>query len=149
MSKRIETSGVLAPDQWLDWQGSGFLIRPIGVRIPADPPILVLRRVCTPTGRGSALRAHSVAVRLGPDAPTRSYKFLSQRRFVSLRENTLRYASGEAARLSIGREGFDLPTERQQGVAQPGPECLSRTQEAVGSNPTTLTNSRASSQSRP
>jgi hypothetical protein len=25
----------------------------------------------------------------------------------------LRYASGEAARLSIGREGFDLPTERQ------------------------------------
>jgi hypothetical protein len=30
----------------------------------------------------------------------------------------LRYASGEAARLSIGREGFDLPTERQF--------CLSR-----------------------
>jgi hypothetical protein len=25
----------------------------------------------------------------------------------------LRYASGEAARVSIGREGFDLPTERQ------------------------------------
>ena len=29
------------------------------------------------------------------------------------RTNSLRYASGEAARLSIGREGFDLPTERQ------------------------------------
>src|SRR5215475_12412044 len=27
------------------------------------------RRVCTPAGRGSALRAHSVAVRFGPDAP--------------------------------------------------------------------------------
>jgi hypothetical protein len=27
-------------------------------------------RVCTPIGRGSALRAHSVAVRAGPDAPT-------------------------------------------------------------------------------
>jgi hypothetical protein len=26
-------------------------------------------RVCTPIGRGSALRAHSVAVRVGPDAP--------------------------------------------------------------------------------
>ena len=54
-------------------------------------------------------------------------------------QDPLRYASGEATRLSIGREGFDLPTERQQGVAQSGPECLSRTQEAVGSNPTTLT----------
>src|SRR5262245_60339869 len=55
-------------------------------------------RVCTPIGRGRALRAHSVAVRVGPDAP-----------FAPM----LRYASGEAARLSIGREGFDLPTERQ------------------------------------
>jgi hypothetical protein len=42
MSKRIETSGVLV-DQWLDRQGSGFLIRPIGVRIPADSPILVFK----------------------------------------------------------------------------------------------------------
>ena len=47
------------------------------VRILPGPPFLrgddcrcVYRRVCTPTGRGSALRAHSVAVRLGPDAPS-------------------------------------------------------------------------------
>src|SRR5262245_37976087 len=55
----------------------------------------------------------------------------------------LRYASGEAARLSIGREGFDLPTERQvslkTGCSSAGRERLPRTQEAVGSNPTTLT----------
>ena len=78
-------------------------------------------RVCTPIGRGNALRAHSVAVRVGPDAP-----IASRFREASIQ---LRYASGEAARLSIGREGFDLPTERQflkqQGVAQPGQSsCL-------------------------
>ena len=92
-------------------------------------------RVCTPIGRGSALRAHSVAVRVGPDAPAfapsplrlASHRHcegcpskLAERRRATVR--LLRYASGEAARLSIGREGFDLPTERQQGVAQPGPQ---------------------------
>jgi hypothetical protein len=47
------------------------------VRILPGPPFLrgddrrcVHRCVCTPIGRGSALRAHSVAVRVGPDAPT-------------------------------------------------------------------------------
>jgi hypothetical protein len=55
----------------------------------------------------------------------------------------LRYASGEAARLSIGREGFDLPTERQflktTGCSSVRPELLPWKQEAVGSNPTALT----------
>src|SRR4051812_43706772 len=55
----------------------------------------------------------------------------------------LRYASGEAARLSIGREGFDLPTERQflktTGCSSARPELLPWKQEAVGSNPTALT----------
>ena len=40
--------------------------RPPQVRTPAWSSKL---RVCTPTGRGSASRAHSVAVRIGPDAP--------------------------------------------------------------------------------
>ena len=71
-------------DQWLDRQGGGFLIRDIGVRIPADPPILGLDCVCTPIGRGTALRAHSVAVRLGPDAPV---CFSIDRRIVDLAEN--------------------------------------------------------------
>ena len=36
--------------------------------------------VCTPIGRGSALRAHSVAVRVGPDAPySRSVTHLVRR----------------------------------------------------------------------
>jgi len=36
----------------------------------------------------------------------------------------LRYASGEAARLSIGREGFDFPTERQSIAGWRDPALL-------------------------
>src|SRR5262249_59578161 len=41
----------------------------VGSRKSSTQPTTKMR-VCTPIGRGNALRAHPVAVRVGPDAPS-------------------------------------------------------------------------------
>ena len=83
--------------------------------------------VCTPIGRGSALRAHSVAVQVGPDAPillSCSVTHLVRRPDCP---------SGERDSISLRSASFSTRCSSAR------PELLPWKQEAVGSNPTALT----------
>src|SRR5438128_6361240 len=76
---------------------------------------------CTPTGRGNALRARSVLVRVEPGTPVFADRDDRSRSSRSPAIALRCYASGEAARLSIERDGFESRTAHHfRSVAQPG-----------------------------
>ena len=145
-----------------EWRGSGLLTRPQVARNHPGPPF----RTSDPSGKGPGLlnrresyvgssptwsSSHSALVAKSVDAPSREGGG-QPCRFDSDRAHQFRpcYASGEAARLSIGRDGFESRTgrHRHQGaevtaaaltIRLSPKERLLREQDAAGSSPAILT----------
>ena len=115
----IVTTRVLHGPVTVAAERGGLLIRWLKPNAGSNP---AWSSMCLyPNGRGNALRARSVLVRVEPGTPVFADRDDRSRSSRSPAIALRCYASGEAARLSIERDGFESRTARHfRSVAQPG-----------------------------